>query len=366
MKKLSIILLALAFALVMTVPALAIHIGSEGTSEGSLGITGKYQFDGQIDDDDNGTKAYYDDDLEVVMRFMTGDIKATIDWEISDRNPLAGHSNDITLIDNYFIEWQATDALKFKAGEYALGFGRKLVLYNEGGSGLTISYALDTVNVALSHHKSSERTDASGDDADSTDNMITVNVMEAGPFTKLNFVYLMSEVESSTVPLVAESSDNYTGVDLALGLGPVGLGFEYGSLGGDVAEGTIMVADIDLADLVGFDLGVHYLVGSDDLDASPFDGGDDYTPLGVFLDQNASDQADVTALWLTVGYAVNDQLSLSGAALVQAENDEYNAGLAYKIADNVLYKASYASFSEGDVAYSGDRTETFHRIQFTF
>ena len=65
MKKLSIILLALAFALVMTVPALAIHIGSEGTSDGSLGITGTYQFDGQVDDDDNGKNEYWDDDLEV-------------------------------------------------------------------------------------------------------------------------------------------------------------------------------------------------------------------------------------------------------------------------------------------------------------
>jgi len=76
MKKLSIILLALAFALAFTVPAMAIHIGSEGTSPATLGISGTYQFDGQIDDTDNGKDEYFDDDLELVMKYVTGDVTA--------------------------------------------------------------------------------------------------------------------------------------------------------------------------------------------------------------------------------------------------------------------------------------------------
>ena len=371
MKKLSIILLALAFALSFAVPAFAIHIGSEGTSAGALGISGKYQFDGEIDDDDAGKDEYYDDDLELVMRYMTGPVTAVIDWEISDRNPLQSHTNDITLIDNYWIEWAATDALTFKAGEYALGFGRKLVLYNEGGSGWTISYALDALDVSLSSGKDVDTTDVNGDDADATDNMILVKVKEAGPFSKLDIVYMMSQVEEGVLP--ADQDDNYTGVDLAIPLGPVDLAVEFGSLGGDVAEGSIFVVEVGLDELVGFGLNVNMIQSSDDFDPSPFNGGDDYTPLSVLMDEVNEPQVDITAIWVELGYDVNDQLSLSAAATVSAENDagdaygsEVDVGMAYQINDNVVYKASYASWSEDDFPGNGDRSELWHRIQFTF
>ena len=78
-------MLALAFAVSFAGSALAFHQGDEGTSEGSLGISGKYTVDAETYEDNNGTKgAWYDDDLEVVIRVNQGSVTGVIALEISD------------------------------------------------------------------------------------------------------------------------------------------------------------------------------------------------------------------------------------------------------------------------------------------
>ena len=130
MKKLSIIMLALALALVMAVPAMAIHVGSPDSPDGELGVTGRYQFDGESRDIDGETHAFFDDDLDIAFKWGMGDVVAYVSLEMSDRIFEGGNggsrdsedTNDDTnfkvpAVDNYYIEWAAMDTLKLKIGE---------------------------------------------------------------------------------------------------------------------------------------------------------------------------------------------------------------------------------------------------------
>ncbi|MDT8365671.1 MAG: hypothetical protein RRA15_04160, partial [bacterium] len=91
MKKLSIILLALALALVFTVPAMAIHIGDDRDAAGSLGINGKYVLDGEKVDYDGDEAAWYDNDVDVNFTWNMGDV--TVRWraELDDTEGLQGN-----------------------------------------------------------------------------------------------------------------------------------------------------------------------------------------------------------------------------------------------------------------------------------
>ena len=88
MKKLSIIMLALALGLFMAVPAMAIHIGDTDSPEGSLGVSGTYSFDGEARDSDglvDGTKTdFFDDDFDLSIVLEKGDIKGYVSLELSD------------------------------------------------------------------------------------------------------------------------------------------------------------------------------------------------------------------------------------------------------------------------------------------
>ena len=360
MKKLSIILLALAFALVMTVPALAIHIGDDGTAEGGLGITGTYKIDGQSNDDDGTKSAAYDDDFEVVLKFATGPVVATIDLEISDDGSYDG--KDITrgadIVDNYYVTYQAMDALMFKFGEYSCAFGRAIGTDGACAHNIQATYSLDAADITLILSKEDEL----GEDDDDA-MVIKVDVKEAGPFTTLSLASYTDANDGSGDP---ESS--YTGLDVALPIGPVAFAMEYGANGSD-NEGNFMLFEIGLEELIGFDVTINYFMSSDDY-LAPY-SGDDYAPLGVFFDEVNDGQTDATALWVDFGYGVNDNLSVSAAVLAMAENDagddlgtEFDVGMKYKLADNVTYQASYASFTEGDV--EPDRSELFHRLTLKF
>ncbi len=228
MKKLSIILLALAFALVMAVPAMAIHVGSDQTAEGGLGITGTYKIDGQSDDRDGTKEEWYDDDFELVMKYSTGAVTAVIDLEISDDGTYDGKDvqrGNVTvpttppdtdtrtkLVDNYWVSYQAMDALMLKFGEYSCGFAR--VISTDGACGHNIqgTYSLDQADITLILSKITEGTDAGGDDGDVDETVLKVDVKEAGPFDTLAIYYnSMTDDTAAAGPEVS-----YTGIDLAL------------------------------------------------------------------------------------------------------------------------------------------------------
>jgi hypothetical protein len=387
MKKLSIILLALALALVFTVPAMAIHIGDSETPEGALGISGRYQFDGEAIDIDGDKTDFYDDDLDLAVTLMMGSVKAFVGLEIADTNPYEGnsHAGKSPITDNYYIEWAAMDNLKLKIGEYGLAFAREIGTTDAGERNIQLTYSMDALDIsaaimvaddgnngAMAATPSNPTTSAGEDDNNTI--MLKLSAKEAGPFTTLDVVSYtqMNDVATSAG---ASAENSYTGIDLALPLGPVSFAFEYGANGGDL-DGTFMLALIGLEELVGFDVTIGYFQSSDDY-LTPYDGND-WSPVKIYGDNINGDMADTSAIWVEFGYGVNDKLSLNAAALVQAENDagdawgnEFDVGLKYKLADNVSWAASYASYSQGDadpVAQPDDLdyTELWHRIEFKF
>ena len=372
MKKLSIILLALALALVFTVPAMAIHIGDDDSPEGSLGITGRYQFDGEARDVDGAKSDFYDDDLDISWIMIKGDVKALIGLEIADTNPWygtdsseAGGNTRGQIVDNYYVEWTAMDNLKLKIGEYGLSFGRNIGTDGAGERNIQVTYMLDALDISGAIMQANDQ-GTGGEDEDVT-MYLRLTAKEAGPFTKLDIVSYSQANEIST------SENSYTGVDLALPLGPVDLALEYGGNGGDL-DGSFILAEIGLGELVGFDLGINYFTSTDDY-AGAYDGND-FAPGMILGDQINEELADWSGIWLNAGYDVNDKLSLMGTLILAGENDagtetgtEIDVGLKYQLADNVSYKLAYGSYSEGDFGAAAgdvDRTETFWRLEFKF
>ncbi len=370
MKKLSIILLALALALVFTVPAMAVHLGDDQSPDGSIGINGRYQFDGEARDVDGAKSAWFDDDLDVGLVWIKGDVKALVGLEIADTGTWAGSSHDLgsatgtsNVVDNYYVEWAAMDALKVKIGEYGLAFGRNIGTDGSGARQIQLTYSLDALDITGALIKNADSGTTGEDDNDEL--YIKLSGKEAGPFTKLEVASYTQQNDIS----VTENS--YIGLDLAIPLGPVDIAFEYGANGGDL-DGDFMLLDLGIM-LANIDLGLNYFISSDDY-LAPYDGND-WAPAMILGDQVNGDVADMSAIWITAAYGVNDKLKVGGGAVVAAENDagteygtEVDVYLTYQIADNISYKLAYGSYSAGDFggADDVDRTEAFHRIQFNW
>jgi len=367
MKRLSITLLALGLALVFTMPAMAIHIGDVDSPEGALGLSGRYQFDGEAIDVDGVKTDFYDDDLDVSLSFQKGDVKAFVGLEIADTNPVEGNSHALKspITDNYYVEWAAMDNLKVKIGEYGIAFGRAIGTDAAGERNIQLTYSMDALSVSgalMVADDGANETPATDDDDNTL--YLKLSVKEAGPLTKLDVV------SYSQMNDVSGTENSYTGVDLALPIGPVDIGFEYGANGGDL-DGTFLVLEIGLEELIGFDLSVNYFQSSDDYFAA-YDGND-WSPVIIYGDNINGNLADTSAIWVEASYDVNDNLTVGAAALLAAENDagdeygtEIDLGLKYKIADNITYAAAYGSYSEGDGVAGDDTdyTELWHRIEF--
>ena len=374
MKKFSIILLALAFGLVMTVPALAIHIGDERDPQGALGITGQYVLDGEKVDYDGDEAAWYDNDVDVNFTWNMGDV--TVRWraELDDTEGLEGAKNNAGIIDDLWVMYKASDALSFKFGEYFIG-SSAVADDTTGGFNIQVMYGLDAVDLSLAIAKLDEDGASSSADADGDEDVeryvLGASFKEAGPMTKLNLTYVMEDDQ------VNEEGPSFMLLEAGLPIGPVSLGLEYGSFGGTDsggadAEGNYMIFDIGLEELVGFDLGINYFVASDDLFG---DWEEDYAPFQIIQDEVVIDSEtsrDMTTIALTGSYGVNDNLKIS-AAYIMAETTEDGDEIGseidvvanYKIADNVTYKAAIGSFSDGDLGF-GDITKYFNRLTFTF
>jgi hypothetical protein len=380
MKKLSIIMLALALALVMSVPAMAIHVGDDDSPEGSLGLSGRYQFDGEARDVDGAKTDFYDDDLDLSFTMIKGDVKAFVGMEISDMNPVQGSLSGEgapgqrgQLIDNYYVEWSAMDNLKVKIGEYGLPFGKQVGTYTAGARNIQLTYSMDALDISGAIMK--EVDDAANSEDDDDTLYIKVSGKEAGPFTKLD---LASYTQMNDVN-AAENS--LTRVDAALPIGPISLEVNYGANGGDL-DGEWMFVGIGLDFLEAFDVNVNYFSSSDDYLVA-YDLNN-WSPVAILGDNINEGCYDMSVIWLEATYDVNDKLRVGGQVVVSAENDagdaygtEVDLGLKYKIADNITYAAAYATYSEGDgvtvpfykAAASGDdvdATEMWHRIEFKF
>jgi hypothetical protein len=400
MKKLSIIMLALALALVFTAPAMAIHVGDPDSPEGSLGVTGSYRFDGEAVDIDGAKADYFDDDFDLSIVLEKGNVKGYVSLEISDRTfaGAAGGSPTgakdslgedasvpkVPVVDNYYIEWTAMDNLTVKFGEYGLGFARGIGTDGAGASNIQLTYMMDALDISATLSKETEGWSGSDDDNDTL--VLRVNGKDAGPFTTASVI---SYSQMNDLPAGADEN-SYLGVDLALPLGPVDVALEYGANGGDI-EGEFYALFVDLAFIENFGLTVNYFQSSDDY-VGTYDGND-WSPVIIYGDNINGDMLDTSAIWVEFTYDVNDKLTVGLQALLAAENDageefgtEVDFGLSYKIADNITYKLAYGSYSAGDGVDldslylddtdpdydpadnndDADYTELFHSIVFKF
>jgi hypothetical protein len=381
MKKLSIVLLALVVGVFFASTALAFHEGDEGTAEGALGVTGKYTLDAESAVDNDGAEgAWFDDDLELVLRINQGTVTATIDFEISDDEWFDTNVawRPLDLIDNYYVEWQAQDNLKVKIGEYGISFGHKVLIYADPWAhqvGLT--YGLDAVDLGFYLGKIWE---GGYDDAvveDDIDSLtLTASVKNVDFFSKLEFIYLQATYEE----FWGDFTDTYLGFNSAFDVGPVGVALEYGTIGSDFAAidgGNFILADFDLDEITGYGLKIHFFQSNEEFfDTALGFGGGDYYPymLYTFRAGDGGTLNDLMLIGVSGSHALNDKTTLIAKALVSGEwgpNDdsvgtELDFHAKYKFDDNVTGTFTVATWTPGDGFGAADDTATDLRARFVF
>ena len=367
MKKLSVILLALAIA-AFAVPAIA----GEVSMDGEYGLGGYAESNGS---DVNRFEHWLDLNIEVT----SGDVTFHWDVELADTDVFDDHGSlglpsgpgyiggdaPRGVWDNFWVKWQATDALAFKGGIYGVSDNLALVfdsaMYADGTMGL--EYALDAFDLGAYLSKQTD-----GDEDDDTEMLFTA-AGELGP-AAMSLVYGQRTADAG----LGGDEGSVIYFDADFGIGPVGVMFAYGSVSNDDDPGqdggTIMVVDVGMEDLVGFDLTATIINTNEDWGGSHF--GNDY---GYAKILDFDDAADAMVVGLAAGYDVNDNLSIG--ALMVAMNDEGDAGdgpteidveMGYGFADNVSYAAGYAMVSAGDTgsSFDEDATKLWHEIVIEF
>jgi hypothetical protein len=388
MKKLYIVLLALAVGVFFAGTAMAFHEGDDGTAEGSLGVSGTYYFDAESTDGNDGSeRKAYDDDLEVVIRLNKGTVTGVVDLEVSDdgtwdganvSNKAVDELDEVVFgavaVDNYWIEWKAMDDLTVKIGEYAHTFGRAVLIYGDPSAHhLGFKYGgLDAAALGLYLGKIDEgSTTDPDDDVDSI--TLTAN-FKVEALSKLNFIYITADDDGD--------KDTYIGVDVGLTAGPIGLGLEYGAATSDTAAidgGNFMVAEVGLDELIGFDLNINYFSSNEDFTTAGFGWGHrDFYPYKIvaWTDVNGPDNLqDLTLIGLSASYGLNDKATLSGKLLASGEVDgnalgtEVDVRLTYKFDDNVTGYFDVATLSPDSEFYGTDDdsvTDMRARLLFKF
>jgi hypothetical protein len=330
MKKFSVMLLALAIAAFFAAPAMAVHIGDEGTSTGtSLTVQGTYKVDGEynsikwkeplasaaasLDGIDTVTTTNMDDDFELVVTGVVGDVKGVVDFEIQD-GAFAGHDNSKRsgdIVDNYWVEWKFHENWRFKAGEWAVQWGRKFAIYNQGGHNIEVDWNLEGVDLVGIYGKVEDGEYRNGDEiqeADQNQIFLGAKVKAISFFSKLDFWLAYQNVMEGVI----DDSSYTTGlvtVDYGIPLGNWYVNGEFGSFFGDTpgdpdndAEGLYNITEVGV-DLNGFAIEGVLLYTDENFQSaqnvtSQFD--DDYAPMEWFLDEFNDTGNNVTAIWFTV------------------------------------------------------------------
>ena len=362
MKKLTVILLALAFTAALAVPAMS----------GELSVKGAMELDLEsrsIDDAYDTTRYWIDDDTDITFTLKHGDVTFVWRAEVSD-GTWQGHSNSYktNIVDDFHLTWKVNDAMSFKAGEYALSFGRDgLSWYNRGGHNLGLMYNADFAKLALYYGKVVEDdlraadpvTEAGpiGEDKDTNHYVLTADFGKPGPFNRMKLGYILEQDK------LADTDASSMAIDAALGLGPVALALEAASNGGDNADGIYYLLEVGLEELVGFGLNLTYYMADEDYEKY---FNTDYGATYLF-----DVQEDVT--WLKVGadYGVTEKMTIGADAVVMSENDAgddwgqaVDVWAKYKFADNITAKATYGTWTGSDV--QDDQTGMRLRFNFTF
>ncbi len=362
------LLTALAVAM-MAAPALA----------GDVTIGGKYMLQGYAWDVDGYTDGYYINDFEAILTLKSGDVTAVADLELVDSNydgfgEVSGHTpvRGSDIVDNYYITAKLMDGLTLKTGEYALDWGNKIAIFNQGGYNIGITYSLDMLDLAFTIGKAVEADNwFTGEDADIDVYVLSAIFKKAGPFSKLNLhlAYVMGEeINDGYYGYNADFSDSLIGIEYAAAIGPVALSGEAGFFSGDYSEGNYFLLIAGLKELVGFDLNVLLFQASDDMSS----WGENWSPLLVVGNDDAEwfddTWGNTTFYGVNGSYAVNDKLSIGGAVVMITPTDgdwdvtEIDVTGTYKVADNFSVMAG-AGMVSGDIP---DITLYTAKAMFTF
>jgi len=341
MKKLSILLLALAFAAMLAVPAMA----------GDLSVDGEYTFGGErwsVDqmtpDEDYGL--FYDE-FDVNVDLTVGDVTGHWELVLYDDSYFDRSTTDDdlrALVDMTMITWSVNDALSVQFGDYGIAWGNDLVVDDAGkGSGtIGILYSLDAADLAF--YLSRDQEGREGVEDDNTTMGVTAEG-EIGP-AEVGLIYLQT-----TNDLLVDSDWGLVDVYGNFTVGPVGVTLEYGSVSADFDTGdggTIILAEFGLGDLVGFDCNVGLVQTNEDWYGTPYD--DDFDRAKIYdLELN-----DMQMVYANAEYGVDDATAVGIKAILM--NDvggddgptEIDGYVTHSFADNVNVEAGYASMTGND------------------
>jgi hypothetical protein len=353
MKKLSILLLALAIA-AFAVPAMA----------GDVAMDGEYTFGGEsYSEADYGT--FYDE-LDLNIEVSMDDVLFHWDFEVVDdpnfdRLADEGASDNYTkTVDTMWVKWSVNDALSLKIGDYGIGWGNDLVIdaAMDGTGTVGVMYGLDMVDLAAYLSRDVE----GGEDDDTTMGFTAEG--EIGP-AEAGLVYLTTTLDATG------GGDGYSlvGVYANFDAGPLAVGVEFGSETSDGAGdgGTIMMAELAFEELVGFGLNLTVVQSNEDwynLYANDFDR------VKLFDIEGEGDDLDWMGAFINAEYGYSDELTLGLDAMVMSDVDGDSAGTevdvwaSYGFADNVSAEFGYGSLTEGDIG--AKETIMWHEWVFAF
>ena len=378
MKKLSVILLALAIA-AFAVPALA----------GDVAMDGEYTFGGESwSNDVSDDYGLFYDELDLDIEVSMGDVLFHWDVEVTDdpwfdRSDDEGGLNsddtapgqDNKIVDGMWVKWQATDAFSVKFGEYGWDGPNNLVTDGPGGGSGTIGlmYSLDVADLSfyLSRDDEGNRTYVDGVSTFSREEDVTtmglivegaIGPVDAGLLYTQTTDEMTDDVDTSLVEVWGEFS-----------VGPVGVWLDYGSVGADDSAGvtdggTILNAEFGLDDLVGFGLTIGLVQTNEDYDGSPY--ADDWDVVKIYGDE----WGDAMMVYLGAEYGVNDKLTVGLDALLMNDVDsddgptEIDVWAGYSFADNVSVEAGYAmqTANDGDAVGYEDQDLMWYELVFGF
>jgi len=363
MKKLSVILLALAIA-AFAVPAFA----------GDVAMDGEYTFGGERwDNDVSDDYGLFYDELDLDLEVEMGDVLFHWDIEVTDdpwfdrsddegglntdndyiideedELPYVLNAKDDKLVDGMWVRWQATDALALKLGEYGWDGPNNLVTDGPGGGSGTIGvmYAIEDV-ADLSFYLS--RDDEGARTGEGEDDVTTMGVIAEGEIGPVEAGLLFTQ---TTDDIADDNDTSVVEVWGGFGVGPVGVWLDYGSVGADTDEagdgGTILNAEFGLDEVVGFGLTVGLVQTNEDYIGSPY--ADDWDVAKIYGDE----LPDAMMVYLGAEYGVNDALSIGADAIVMNDVDgddgptEIDVWGAYSFADNVSVEFGYAMQTAND------------------
>ncbi|MCJ7500247.1 hypothetical protein MUP29_08320 [bacterium] len=386
MKKLSIILLVLAFAASFVSVALA----------GDMSVRGYFTLDGEkVDGMDRGqipggknfnkdtSEAWFDNEVKLYFTFTEGDVTAHWRMEVSDTEGLSSATGTGgNIVDDYWVKWQINDSFAFKTGEYFHGWGLDIANDVFGGYNLELMWGNDTMDVSAAIMKKAEADTTTGagsyEDADTDIISLDVDFKSVGPFTKLAAHYAMGDDE------VTDESATLMGLEWGVPIGPVSWMGEYGAFGGDF-DGDYIYTELGFDDLVGLGLTLGYFSSSEDL-ADQYE--EDWQPFQILLDDVSAasatvgntNNANATIIFVGGNHNFTDKLNVglkyatadftkTPAGLDDAVGTEIDVTASYKLADNITYKAAVGSFSPGDGlagVVDDSLTKIWNRITFTF